>query len=109
MEPIQEFIDVFNERMDAKMDLGLKRLEHQSMMGIGLIIIAVLATTAILFYARRVILRPLAELRRQVAGITRGIRPSRYGSAPANEVVALLQQPLRLPTADVGITTTPLR
>jgi len=91
MEPIQQFIDVFNERMDARMDLGLKRLEHQSMMGIGLIVIAVLATMAILFYARRVILKPLAELRRQVAGITRGIRPSRYGSAPANEVVALSQ------------------
>lgn len=91
VEPIQQFIDVFNERMQVRMDLGLKRLELQSMMGIGLIVIAVLATMAILFYSRRVILKPLAELGRQVAGITRGIRPSRYGSAPENEVVALSQ------------------
>ena len=61
------------------------------MMEIGLVVMAVLATMAILFYSRRVILRPLAELGRQVAGITRGIRPSRYGSAPNNEVMALSQ------------------
>lgn len=91
MEPLQQFIDIFNERMLARMDLGLKRLEHRSMIGIGLVVIAVLATMAILFYSRRVILKPLAELRRQVAGITRDIRPSRYGSAPENEVVALSQ------------------
>ena len=91
VEPIQQFIDVFNERMHASVNLGLKRLEHQSMMEIGLVVMAVLATMAILFYSRRVILRPLAELGRQVAGITRGIRPSRYGSAPNNEVMALSQ------------------
>jgi signal transduction histidine kinase len=51
----------------------------------------VLATIAILFYSRRLILRPLAELGRQVAGITRGVRPSRYGSAPDHEVAALSQ------------------
>lgn len=91
VEPIQQLTDVFNERMHTRMELGLKRLEHQSMMEIGLIVIAVLATMAILFYSRHVILKPLAELSRQVTGVTRGIRPGRYGSAPNNEVVALSQ------------------
>ena len=48
-----------------------------------LIFIALLATMGILFYTRFSILQPLAELGRQVAGVTRGIRPSRYGKRPA--------------------------
>ncbi|HEX8874975.1 MAG TPA: ATP-binding protein, partial [Nitrosospira sp.] len=41
------------------------------------------------FYTRLRILQPLAELGRQVAGLTRGIRPSRYGRRPSNEVAKL--------------------
>ncbi|SCY55100.1 ATP-binding protein [Nitrosospira sp. Nsp13] len=89
MEPIQQFMDSSNERMQAETDLWLKLLERQGMMKIALIFIAVLATMAIIFYTRRGILQPLAELGRQVAGTTRGTRPSHYGEAASNEVAAL--------------------
>jgi signal transduction histidine kinase/ActR/RegA family two-component response regulator len=59
------------------------------MFEIVLIFIAVLATTAIIFYTRRGILQPLAELGRQVAGITRGTRPARFGNATSNELAKL--------------------
>lgn len=89
MEPIQKFLDSFNGRMQSESDLKRVSLKRQSMIEIGLIFIAVLAAMVIRFYTRLGILQPLAELGRQVAGITRGIRPSRYGGVTNNEVAAL--------------------
>jgi|GEM_PF-4230100 len=88
MEPIQKFMDLFNGRMQAESDIGLARLERYIMSEMVLIFIALFATVVIILYTRLGILMPLAELARQVAGITRGIRPSRYGNA-TNEVAKL--------------------
>lgn len=89
MAPLQKFLDLFNERMRAESNIGSARLERQIMFEIVLIFITLLAVAVIIFYTRLGILQPLAELGRQVAGITRGIRPTRYGSAAHNEVAAL--------------------
>ncbi|MEP6879462.1 MAG: hybrid sensor histidine kinase/response regulator, partial [Nitrosospira sp.] len=79
MGPIQKFMDLFNGRMQTESNVGLARLERQIMFEMALIFIALFATVVIILYTRLGILMPLAELGRQVAGITRGIRPSRYG------------------------------
>lgn len=89
--PIQEFIDLFSGRMQTQTNLGFARLERQIMFEMTLIFIALLATTGIVFYTRLGILQPLAELGRQVAGVTRGIRPSRYGKATSHEVAKLAE------------------
>ncbi len=89
MEPIQKFMDLFSERMYTQSNQGLARLERQIIFEMVLIFVALLATTGIIFYTRLGILQPLAELGRQVAGITRGIHPSRYGKATSNEVSKL--------------------
>ena len=89
MEPIQKFRDLFSERMKTESDLGLARLKRLTVFEIVLIFIAVLATMAIIFYTRHGILQPLAELGRQVAGITRGTRPPRFGRATSNELAKL--------------------
>lgn len=90
-QPIQQFIDLFSGRMQTQTNLGFARLERQIMFEMTLIFIALLATTGIVFYTRLGILQPLAELGRQVAGVTRGIRPSRYGKATSNEVAKLAE------------------
>lgn len=89
MAPIRKFMNSFNERMQAESTIGLARLERLIMFEMALIFIALLATVVIVLYTRLGILLPLAELGRQVAGITRGIRPSRYGKATSNEVAKL--------------------
>ncbi|WP_074634300.1 MULTISPECIES: ATP-binding protein [Nitrosospira] len=89
MAPIQKFLDLFNERMQTESNVGSARLERQIMFEMVLIFITLLATAVIIFYTRLGILQPLAELGRQVAGITRGIRPSRHGGSVSNEVAAL--------------------
>jgi signal transduction histidine kinase/CheY-like chemotaxis protein len=89
MAPLQKFRDSFNERMQAESNIGLAQLERLLMSEMVLIFIALLATVVIVLYTRLGILLPLAELGRQVSGITRGIRPSRYGKATTNEVAEL--------------------
>lgn len=89
MAPIQKFLDLFNERMQAESNVGSARLQRQIMFEMVLIFITLIATAVIIFYTRLGILQPLAELGRQVAGITRGIRPSRHGGSTSNEVAAL--------------------
>jgi signal transduction histidine kinase len=89
MEPIQEFIEMFSSRMETQTNLGIARLERQIIFEMVVIFVALIATIAIIFYTRLGILQPLAELARQVAGITRGIRPSRYGKPTENEVTKL--------------------
>lgn len=89
MQPIQKFINLFDERMQMQSNRGLQSLERQLIFEMALIFTALLATMAIVFYTRLRILQPLADLARQVAGVTRGIRPSRYGKAPSHEVAKL--------------------
>lgn len=89
MTPIRKFMNLFNGRVQAELNARSARLERQMIFEMVLIFIALLATTGIIFYTRLGILQPLAELGRQVAGITRGIHPSRYGKAPSNEVAKL--------------------
>ncbi len=89
MQPIQKFINLFDERMQMQSSRGLQSLERQLIFEMALIFIALLATMAIIFYTRLRILQPLADLSRQVAGVTRGIRPSRYGKATSHEVAKL--------------------
>ncbi|SEO39861.1 ATP-binding protein [Nitrosovibrio sp. Nv6] len=89
MTPIRKFMNLFNGRVQAELNARSARLERQMIFEMVLIFIALLATTGIIFYTRLGILQPLAELGRQVAGITRGIHPSRYGKAPGNEVAKL--------------------
>ena len=89
MAPIRKFMDSFNDRMQAESNIGLARLERLILFEMALIFIALFATVVIILYTRLGILLPLAELGRQVAGITRGIRPSRYGQATSNEVAKL--------------------
>jgi signal transduction histidine kinase/CheY-like chemotaxis protein len=89
MKPIQTFIDLFGERMQTQSNLGVERLERQIIFEMALIFVALVATMGIIFYTRFNILRPLADLGRQVAGATRGILPSRYGQATSNEVAKL--------------------
>ena len=98
-QPIQKFMDLYNVRMQNELNRKLARLERQSIFEMALIFIALLATMGILFYTRLGILQPLAELGRQVAGLTRGIRPSRYGRATSNEV-AKLSEALALADAE---------
>jgi signal transduction histidine kinase/ActR/RegA family two-component response regulator len=97
MAPVQKFMDLYNVRMQNELNRKLARLERQSLFEMILIFAALIATIAILFYTRFSILQPLAELARQVAGLTRGIRPSRYGTRPSNEVAKLSEA---LATAD---------
>ena len=89
MEPIQNFKDLYGGRMRTRSNLALERLERQIMFEMGLIFIALIATMVIIFYTRLNILQPLAELGRQVAGVTRGFLPKRYGKATSNEVAKL--------------------
>ena len=89
MAPIRKFMDSFNDRMQAESNIGMARLERLILFEMALIFIALFATVVIILYTRLGILLPLAELGRQVAGITRGIRPSRYGQATSNEVAKL--------------------
>ncbi len=89
LAPIQKFRNLFTGRMKTESDLGFARLRRLDIFEIVLIFIAALATTAIIFYTRRGILQPLAELGRQVAGITRGPRPTRFGRATSNELAKL--------------------
>ena len=89
MEPIQKFIEMFSSRMETQANLGVARLERQIIFEMAVIFVALIATMAIIFYTRLGILQPLAELARQVAGITRGARPSRYGEPTENEVAKL--------------------
>ena len=89
MQPIQEFIEMFSSRMETQANRGIARLERQIMLEMATVCIALIATIAIIFYTRLGILQPLAELAHQVAGITRGIRPSRYGKPTENEVAKL--------------------
>jgi signal transduction histidine kinase/ActR/RegA family two-component response regulator len=89
VEPVQRFMDLFTGRMQTQADSGLARLEQQIMIEMILIFIALLATMGIIFYTRLGILQPLAELGSQVAGVTRGILPSRYGKATSNELKKL--------------------
>jgi signal transduction histidine kinase len=89
MEPIQEFIEMFSSRMETQANRGIARLERQIVFEMVVIFVALIATIAIIFYTRLGILQPLAELARQVAGITRGIRPSRFGKPMENEVTKL--------------------
>ena len=99
MEPIQQFMDLYNIRMQNELNRKLARLERQSIFEMALIFIALLATMGILFYTRLGILQPLAELGRQVAGLTLGAYPSRYGRATTNEV-AKLSEALTLADAE---------
>jgi signal transduction histidine kinase/ActR/RegA family two-component response regulator len=89
MEPIQKFIDLANGRMQTESVRKSAELKRQIVIEMILIFIALLATIGIVFYTRLGILQPLAELTGQVAGLTRGIRPSRYGGQPSNEVAKL--------------------
>ncbi len=89
MEPIQKFRDLFNGRMQTEVDVKLALLERETLLEMVLIIVALLAMMVMFFFTRLGILEPLADLGRQVAGITRGIRPSRYGKATSNEVARL--------------------
>ena len=89
IEPVQRFMDLFSGRMRTQAASGLARLEQQIMTEMILIFIALLATMGIIFYTRLGILKPLAELGSQVAGVTRGILPSRYGKATSNELEKL--------------------
>lgn len=89
IEPVQQFMDLFGGRMRNQADVGLARLEQQIMIEMMLIFIALLATMSIIFYTRLGILQPLAELGSQVAGVTRGMVPSRYGKATSNELKKL--------------------
>ena len=89
VEPVQRFMDLFGGRMQTQSDSRLARLEQQIMTEMVLIFIALLATTGIVFYTRLGILQPLAKLGSQVAGVTRGILPSRYGKATSNELEKL--------------------
>ncbi|SEK57583.1 hybrid sensor histidine kinase/response regulator [Nitrosovibrio tenuis] len=99
MEPIQKFMDLYNVRMQNELNRRLAQLERQSLIAMGLIFAALLITMGILFYTRMGILQPLAELGRQVAGVTRGTYPSRYGTGPRNEV-AKLSEALAVADAD---------
>jgi signal transduction histidine kinase/ActR/RegA family two-component response regulator len=89
IQPLQQFMNLFGGRMRTQADSGLVRLEQQIMTEMILIFIALLATMGIVFYTRLGILQPLAELGSQVAGVTRGILPSRYGKATSNELEKL--------------------
>jgi signal transduction histidine kinase/ActR/RegA family two-component response regulator len=89
MEPIQRFKDLFNERMQTRSALGFEKLERQLVFEMALIFVALIATMGIIFYTRLNILQPLAELGRQVAGVTREFLPMRYGRATSNEVAKL--------------------
>ena len=91
IEPVQQFMDLFGGRMQTQSNSRLARLEQQIMTEMVLIFIALLATMGIIFYTRLGILQPLAELGSQVAGVTRGILPSRYGKATSNELEKLSQ------------------
>lgn len=99
MAPAQRFMDLYNIRMQNELNRKLARLERQSIFEMALIFIALLATMGILFYTRLGILQPLAELGRQVAGLTLGAYPSRYGKAATNEV-AKLSEALTLADAE---------
>ncbi|HTJ55659.1 MAG TPA: ATP-binding protein [Nitrosospira sp.] len=99
MEPIQQVMDLYNVRMQNELNRKLARLERQSLIEMVLIFAALLATMGILFYTRLGILQPLTELGRQVAGLTRGAYPSRYGKAATNEV-AKLSEALTLADAE---------
>ncbi|PTR16581.1 signal transduction histidine kinase [Nitrosospira sp. Nsp2] len=89
VEPVQRFMDLFTGRMQTQAVSGMARLEQQIMIEMILIFIALLAIMGIVFYTRLSILQPLAELGSQVAGVTRGIVPSRYGKATSNELKKL--------------------
>ena len=89
MAPIRKFMDLFNGRIQAELNARSARLERQIIFEMALIFIALLATMGIIFYTRLSILQPLAELGRQVTGVTRGFLPKRYGKATSNEVAKL--------------------
>ncbi|MEO8992638.1 MAG: hybrid sensor histidine kinase/response regulator, partial [Nitrosospira sp.] len=70
--PIRQFTDMLDTRTQAEVKDGLARLHRHILVVMTLIVIAMLAVAATIFYARRAVLLPLAQLRSEVMNIAQG-------------------------------------
>ena len=89
MAPIQQFTDLLDTRTQAEVKDGLARLHRHILLVMALIVIAMLAVAATIFYARRAVLLPLAQLRSEVMNIAQGDYAARCHIETHNELAEL--------------------
>ena len=89
MAPIQQFTDLLNIRTQAQVNDGLGRLHRQILLVMALIVIAMFTLVATIFYMRRTILLPLAQLRSKAIHIAHGDYAARCDIDTHNELAEL--------------------
>lgn len=89
MAPIQQFRDLLDVRTQAKVNDELTRLHRQILLMMVFIIIALFVLVVTIFYTRRTILRPLAQLRGQAIQLTQGDYAARCDINTKNELSEL--------------------
>jgi diguanylate cyclase (GGDEF)-like protein/PAS domain S-box-containing protein len=89
MEPIRQFTELLDLRTRTQVDDGLARLQRQIQLVMSLIVIALLAVVAAIFYTRRAILRPLTQLHDQAIHVTQGNYAARCDIDTKNELAEL--------------------
>ena len=89
MAPIRQFTDLLDTRTQAEVKDGLARLHRHIVAVMALIVIAMLAVAAMIFYARRAVLLPLTQLRSEVINIAQGNYAARCHIETHNELAEL--------------------
>ncbi|BCT68934.1 EAL domain-containing protein [Nitrosospira sp. NRS527] len=87
--PIRQFTNLLDTRTQAEVKDGLARLHRHILVVMTLIVIAMLAIAATIFYARRAVLLPLAQLRSEVMNIAQGDYAARCHIETHNELAEL--------------------
>lgn len=87
--PIRQFTDLLDTRTQAEVKDGLARLHRHILVMMTLIVIAMLAVAATIFYARRAVLLPLTQLRSEVMNIAQGDYAARCHIETNNELAEL--------------------
>ncbi|MEO8991991.1 MAG: EAL domain-containing protein [Nitrosospira sp.] len=89
MAPIRKFTKLLDTRTQAEVKEGLARLHRHIMVVMTLIVITMLVGAAAIFYVRRAILIPLAQLRGEVMNIAQGDYAARCHTGTHNELAEL--------------------
>lgn len=89
MAPIRQFTELLDLRTQAQVNGELIRLQRQIQLVMALIVIALFAVVVTIFYTRRAILRPLAQLHDQAIHVTQGNYTARCDIDTKNELAEL--------------------
>ena len=89
MTPIQQFTELLDARTQAQVNNELARLNRQILLVMVFIVIVLFALVIAIFYMRRTILRPLAQLHSQATHLTQGDYAARCNIDTSNELAEL--------------------